>query len=55
MNTGDELRAKAAELEAKARSQPDRLFRSMYERLSKSYLQMAVHADRIASDKRELN
>ena len=41
----DEYRVKAAECRAKAERERDRLFRSMFERLSKTYSRLADLAD----------
>ena len=46
MTVSDEYRAKAAEFRAKANSQRDPLFRSMFETLSKTYSRLARHHER---------
>jgi hypothetical protein len=46
MTVSDEYRVKAAEFRAKADSQRDPLFRSMFETLSKTYSRLARHHER---------
>ena len=52
MSFRDEYRARAAEFRAKAERQPDPLFRSMFEKLAKTYSRLAELDDRHRGDAR---
>ena len=51
MTVSDEYRVKAAEFRAKADSQRDPLFRSMFETLSKTYSRLARHHEQYVGNK----
>jgi hypothetical protein len=52
MSLSDDYRVKAAEFRAKAERQPDPLFRSMFEKVAKTYLRLAELDDRDRGDAR---
>jgi len=52
MSFRDDYRVRAAEFRAKANSQPDPLFRSMFEKVAKTYLRLAELDDRDRGDAR---
>jgi hypothetical protein len=52
MSFRDDYRARAAEFRAKAERQPDPLFRSMFEKVAKTYLRLAELDDRDRGDAR---
>ena len=52
MSLSDDYRVRAAEFRAKAERQPDPLFRSMFERVAKTYLRLAELDDRDRGDAR---
>ena len=55
MAVSDEYRVKAAECRALAKREQDRLFRVMFERLAKTYSQLADLADEVDRNDRDVS